>query len=505
MAMKILASPTRLAVVSPEPFDPEKTYGVECDVEGNKYESDDTWEPTQVSQQALVLKPPDGWSAKPGQTRPCRVLYGGAKRTPMRDVEVVDEDRFDALVSEYAAPAEAQAQAQSPAQASGPNGGGYAPPGPPERNGRGDRERALQSVLSFPLPTRSADAVGAGATGPRQAQVQRLLRHRLPISDITSPAAVKRALLNQVELSDVQGVETLRLVAGRGGLGLGQDGMTHAAHLSLALQVKEIAGEIVETLRSPFPNRDDIAIETTREVLRRRLAEAPEALSRPVVSTALVRVLAEELRAALVALGRALGFYTNGSTTVDPAAILVADQDEELTRFRVLERWVGLEADALEELATTGEAASFGSGVYRLEQYLEGAGQAATFVRTTSDQLVDFTALERRNYTIELGDGNGEISFEELLDLVEYRIAAGYRSEIAAAGRPAVRAGIPSLRIARDAVLRILDDESPPTALLYPIVREGLQELADQLDHALEAAEELAAEATATATPGSAS
>lgn len=503
MAMKILASPTRLAVVSPEPFDPEKTYGVECDVEGSRYESDDTWEPTQVSRQALVLKPPDGWSAKPGETRPCRVLYGGAKRTPMRDVEVVDEDRFNALVSEYMP--SAQDQAQSPAQARGPDGGGYAPPVSPESNGRGDRERALQSVLSFPLPTRSADAVGAGAIGPRHAQVQRLLRHRLPISDITSPAAVKRALLDQVVLSDVQGVETLRLVAGRGGLGLAQDGATHAAHLSLALQVKGIAGEIVETLESPFPNRDDIAIETTREVLRRRLAEAPEALSRPVVSTALVRVLAEELRAALVAFGRALGFYTNGGTTVDPAAILVAGQDEELTRFRVLERWVGLEADALEELATTGEAASFGSGVYRLEQYLEGAGQAATFVRTTSDQLVDFTALERRNYTIELGDGNGEITFEELLDLVEYRIAAGYRSEIAAAGRPAVRAGIPSLRIAHDAVLRILDDESPPTALLYPIVREGLQELADQLDHALEAAEELAAEATATATPGSAS
>ena len=466
MALEILAAQKGVAVISKAALDPKKVYDVEIKKADGTYKCK-ARQPKKTDK-AVLCKTPSGWGAKPGEKFDGRA----GKRSPLKGLTVVTDAEFDKRLKE--------ARGQAPAG------------GAPAHNGHGPTAEDLKGVLSFPLPIRSADS--ASGSGPLEARARRLLQLTLgPISDYASADVLKRALARRTEQVEAGGVELVRWRDGLGGVTDVEVDVTgeRAGELSLAVQVRDIAGEIVETLCPVFPNRDPRVIETTREVLRGLLDEVVEELSRPELSTAVVRTLATGLKEALIRFGVALG-YADKTGKIDESAVIVGAQETELTRFRILQRWIGMEAAALQTLSAQTPTTEFGFGIHRLEQYLDGSGQAATYVRTVLDQYVDFTALERRNYPIKL-DKDGEISLEALLERVENRIAVSFRAQVAVAGRTAVRAGIPSLRVAHTAADSIVaNGDKLPKALKNPIVQEGLHELEEQLKRALETAEEVA-------------
>lgn len=465
MATRILATDTRLAVVTDDPLDANTAYTFEVEHNGDK----STFTRTTGSKPTRIFKAtPSGWTQTVGDE--LKIRFG---RERVQTVPVLPRSDYEAEIAKV-------------------DGGGAGDP--PSRNGAGATSNGdsadLSGVLSFPFPVRSADAVSAD--GPLEARARRLLQLALgPISDYASANVLKRALARRTEQVEEAGVDVVRWRTGLGGITDVETEVTgdQAGELSLAIQVREIAGEIVESLCPVFPNRDPSEIETTREVLRGLLDEVVEELSRPEISTAVIATLAVSLTNALNAFGEALG-YTDENGTINEADVIVGAQETELTRFRILQRWVALEASALDDLASGAGDPEFGIGIYQLEQFLDGAGQAATYVRTVLDQYVDFTALERRNFRIELVDDGGEISLEALLERVENRIAVGLRAQVGVAGRTAVVAGIPSLQVATAAAEQLVEGGADlPRALRNPIVREGVRELRDQLEGALEAAE----------------
>src|SRR5436190_21925936 len=146
MAKKeILASPTRLAVVSKEPLD-STDYGIEVQIGEDKFKWDKTWKPKRSERVVLFTPPPDKWKAHPDAL--ARVIYpDGRTYTPMQKVERLDDTAFVDELAKYEIK-QAEPPESSPTDTNGTGAGGK-----PRHGGRRDDFGDLRGVLSFPFPT----------------------------------------------------------------------------------------------------------------------------------------------------------------------------------------------------------------------------------------------------------------------------------------------------------------------------------------------------------------
>jgi hypothetical protein len=269
----------------------------------------------------------------------------------------------------------------------------------------------------------------------------------------------------------------------------------YAGDYSLLEHFSTVAAEIAETL-PPFSDVvDRPGVDAARHVLLTRIHRVPGELAREQISTLKIDGEAQALLDALDEYAIALGYRDDRLRLLEEH--VVGTQDEEaLTRYRVLDFWVRNAVRVMRETAKGPRAIAYGAAKVELVAHLQGASGAARRLRETWTRAMDFAGPDQEREVIEIGEERRTITVSRYVDWVESD-ADSMAGEIEVGGRPAILANVRTLELqarAAEALRDLAHDDDAPPEFGHPLVLGTIRSLHAQLTRARDIAESVAGE-----------